>query len=153
MSLATHQWRQSFDADAGALGLPSWRGYAGGLWLEALCLHESSGDPNAVHMDKPGWLDTSYGLFQVEGRTAQGLLPGLIDPAPLFRPILNRALALSVLESGIRLYTDNDMDAVIAYYNGGSWGATRKADGTLYDQVYVDAVLAACERIKADRNA
>lgn len=163
MSLATALWRPSFDADTAAEGFPAWRGFPPGVWLEALCLHESSGNPRALHRDGPGWLHCSYGLFQIEGSTALSLLPGLSDPEPLYHPILNRALALrllSVLGTEYALHDDINpgdwrddakTDRVIAAYNGGEWGAGKKDDGTLNDQVYVDAVLAMCAVVTKDR--
>jgi Transglycosylase SLT domain len=162
--LATSKWRASFDADTAALGFPNWRGYPPGVWLEALCMHESSGNPDAMHVDEPGWLTTSYGLFQIEGSTAVGLLPGLTGPSALYHPVLNRALALAVLALWIGDYLgsnpnppDDQIDRVIAAYNGGAWGAGYKeivgltGRGPLADQAYVDAVLAWCPKVQADR--
>jgi hypothetical protein len=160
--IATSTWRPILDGAAATLHLPSWRGYAPGVWLEAIAFHESSGNPQAFHQDKPGWLTCSYGLFQIEGATAQRY--GINDPTALYHPILNLALALRRLEELITEYgqdSDAHIDQVLAGYNGGEgWGAQYKTvmgapmpPGSLIlnDQAYVDAIRGAAILVAADR--
>lgn len=161
--LPTSRWRAGIDGDALDLALPPWRGFDAGVWVEAMAWHESRGDPGAIHIDKPGWLTTSYGLFQIEGSTAARLIPGLSGPEPLFRPVFNRALALALLCELGHQYCPAPhsmtpeqmtvgMDRVIAAYNGGSWGAEIPLGrGTVNDQAYVNKILQACAEVKADR--
>jgi soluble lytic murein transglycosylase-like protein len=149
MSLPTSKYRALFDAGAELVGLPAWKDYTSGEWLEALCMTESSGAPHATHMDQPDAVHTSYGLFQIEGATAQMLRPGLLTFESLFLPIQNMALALELLCQNFTQY--GSIEKALAAYNGGSWGAGSTTDGLLNDQAYVNRVQVNCAKVRADR--
>jgi hypothetical protein len=160
MSLKTAKYRQFFDVSAQLAGLPSWKTYSGGVWLEALCLTESSGDPSAEHYDAghdggdpteaKEW--TSYGLFQIEGTTAKSYLSigAVSDFDWLFHPQLNTAIAIGVLLGSLSRY-NSDVPKTLAAYNGGGWGARVKPNGDLNNQAYVDRVEAQVRAVLADR--
>lgn len=157
MSLKTEKFRALFDAAANLAGLPSWKTYPAGTWLEAVCLTESSGDPQATHFDPghPGSdpkLWTSYGLFQIEGITAKGYLTlgTVLDFGWLFKPQINAAIAIGVLSANLQGY-GNDVAKALAAYNGGAHGARTNSSGDLNDQAYVDRVETNVRAILADR--
>ncbi len=151
--MKTEIYRPLIDAAAALVGLPEWNHlgeiFTPGEWLEGLILHESSGDPHAVHHD--GAIDdadnTSYGLMQVEGITAKRL--GLIDYSKLFLPITNIAFGLQVL-TGNLAQSSNRIDTALARYNGGSFG-NPGVDGRLRNQQYVDMVATESARVQMSR--
>lgn len=162
--LATSKYRGIFDASAAFVGLPPWGQYPAGVWLEAQCLQESSGNAAARHYDAPVDPDkhdsgdfeewASYGLFQIEGITFRRMLhfaPGTtINFADVLgRPLFNLALALRILKENLSL--TGTVDGALAAYNGGPRGAQRGDDGKLVRQDYVDAVRSHCEAVLADR--
>lgn len=160
MSLATEKYRAFFDASANLAGFPIWKSHPGGIWLEAICLTESSGNPKAEHFD-PGHQNegddddwTSYGLFQIEGVTARAYVEVGRDSEMgfdwLFRPQLNTAVAVGLLSANLARYK-NDVPKALAAYNGGSWGARLKKDGSLNNQAYVDRVETNVRLVAADR--
>lgn len=160
MPLQSAKYRRFIDAAADLAGLPAWGAYPAGVWLESVCVTESSGDPSKTHFD-PGhsgptstW--TSYGLFQIEGGTAR-VLTG-VDPHTdndlswLHFPEINTALAVRLLSTNLRT-SNQAVDAALAAYNGGFRGAQRLANGDLADQAYVDRVSTNCHLVTADRAA
>ena len=140
--MRTERLRPVIDAMAAWVGLPSWAyhdadPFAPGEWLEGLILHESSGDPRAIHHDAaPDDLDhTSFGLMQVEGVTAKAL--GCSDYNILFLPLTNICFGLRVLTANLA-ETAGDVATALARYNGGGHG--NPVGGPLRNQPYVDAV-------------
>lgn len=166
MSLPTARYRPAFEALAGLASLPPWTHpdygiVPPGVYLEAQCLQESSGDPKARHYDEKrdtGGFDSgdheewaSFGLFQIEGSTARGLLPGLTDFSVLYLPGLNIACAVRLLADNVSAY--GSVDRALAAYNGGAWGAKYDPHYKLNNQTYVDAVARRLPLVIADRNA
>jgi hypothetical protein len=164
--LPTAKYRRVLEAQAEYLGLPAWGDIPACVWLEALVLHESSGNPKAYHVDRAdpeagamAQLDASYGLMQVEGRNAAtylGHAPVTFDF--LFYPLANLAFGLRILTEAFAL-TNAGVEAALAYYNGGAWGARTKyttgsvtqSKTVLNNQSYVDAVAQLCPLVTADR--
>lgn len=140
--MRTATLRPVIDAVAAWVGLPSWTyhnadPFTGSEWLEGLILHESSGDPMAVHHDAaPDDLDhTSFGLMQIEGVTAKAL--GCSDFNILFLPLTNISFGLRVLTANLT-ETGGDVATALARYNGGGHG--NPVGGPFRNQSYVDAV-------------
>jgi soluble lytic murein transglycosylase-like protein len=153
--------------------LPAWNGWPASVWLEALVLQESGGNPNAVRYepaldrrrgpgvaDRPGvddgWQedDKSYGLMQVLGsnvRRLSGLPPGTpMDYTFLTDPVVGLAFGLRVLRAELDA-TGGDVARALARYNGGPSGERKSADGTMRCQAYVDGVRSWVARVVADR--
>jgi soluble lytic murein transglycosylase-like protein len=112
--------------------------------VKAIIAHESRFVPTAYHFDGPDpALNASYGLMQVEGRTARdcgftGDFPTLYDPGT------NLDLGIPLLGELLRHYT-GDVARAVSAYNGGDRPAlgfgTPFPDGTFGNQAYVDDVL------------
>jgi hypothetical protein len=124
----------------------------------ALCkgiiARESRFQPTAYHLDGPDpVLDTSYGLMQVEGRTAQAfgfagdLKTGLYDPGT------NLLLGVRIIADNLATASGNVPAAVSAYNAGFSaqrpGDGKRNADGQFVNQAYVDAVLGYMQQYQA----
>jgi soluble lytic murein transglycosylase-like protein len=143
MSMKTEKYRPLIDAAVALVGLPPWsrtgRIFLPGEWFEGIILHESSGDPRAIHHDgAPDDIDTtSYGLMQIEGRTAKGLGWDGKSIEALFLPIQNIAYGLRVIAANLG-GTGQVVESAIARYNGGGFG--NPIWGPLRNQPYVDAV-------------
>src|SRR5262245_7846063 len=148
MSLPTARYRQLLDAIAVECALPGWKQFPAGVWLEALVMQESSGNPLArryePHHDVAGRKDAasdgdkigqddglleddaSYGLMQVLGSNVRRII-GAPPGTPLhfdflMRPLAGIAFGLRVLLDELRV-SHNDVDQALARYNGGSTGA------------------------------
>jgi hypothetical protein len=166
--LKTRVYRATLQAEARRLFLPAWTIHGdlfmGGEWLEGLVLHESAGDPRAYHVDKLNpelgesfQLDASYGLMQVEGRTALGQMNALdswlAKPFPLdflFFPLTGLAYGLRALATALAV-AEGVVAPALAFYNGGGWGMQLDAQKRLNDQVYVELIYAAAVKVHADR--
>ncbi len=167
--------RRFLDATAALLRFPPWtlgisEVYAGGEWLEALVLVESSGRPDVrryePHLDRvaDGDVpvrddgdredDSSWGPMQVLGSNLRELL-GL---APMTRANWRRiacnwpvgvGLGALFLERELR-GASGRVAVALARYNGGPRDNPRP-DGTLRNQDYVDRVRAKAAEVWADR--
>jgi hypothetical protein len=139
----------------------------GAEWLEGLVLHESGGDPRAYHIDKLDplmptdfQLDASYGLMQVEGRTALGQMLGSIEAWKarpwsfdyLYYPLMGMACGLRALMTSLAV-SEGLVEPALAFYNGGVWGMSlNPADPhRLNDQGYVELVYEATQKVHDDR--
>lgn len=104
--------------------------------VKAIIQAESSGNPNAIHLDKDGQF--SYGLMQVRPDTAKNYDPslqGLTDAQigeKLKNPDYNATIGTAYLEDLAAKYNGN-LDKVIAAYNGGPGanGPSRDCPGSL----------------------
>lgn len=172
MPLRTAEYRATLQAEARRLMLPPWTYaselFSGSVWLEGLVLHESGGDPHAYHLDKQDpvvlekdkQIDASYGLMQVEGRTALGHIKGGLEAwiaRPfsfdfLYFPLENLAHGLRNLMTSLAV-ADGNTERALAFYNGGVWGMAidPKNKYRLNDQPYVNAVLEATRKVFDDR--
>lgn len=147
--LPTRPYRSLFEQADRLMGLPTWNGRAASVWLEAVCMQESSGRAAATRyepaldrvqdQDTPGVNDhtreddTSYGLFQVLGSTYKDVL-GIpqttpLDFAVLFNPVLNTAIACMYLQRliaailrGTFVVEFHPVARALARYNGGGRG-------------------------------
>lgn len=193
MSLRTAEpaFRRLIDAIAAHEQLPRWgygaEEYSPAELLEGLILTESSGTPaarryephqdrdgrrdQAMDPDRPGQDDgsveddSSYGLLQVMGYTAKGILE--VDRAVrlnfsfLFRPLMGLAFGLEVLKRELRVVyqlhpheTDSErIVRALARYNGGPTGDSIDETGDIRRREYVDKVAANALRAKRARIA
>lgn len=188
--IATTRFRQLIDAAAAQVRLPGWtyrgRIYTGGEWFEGLVLGESAGDPmarryelhqdrasrkdapsDADHSDRDDGLledDASYGLCQVMGYNARGLV-GVNPGTPmtfgwLFLPMINIAMGLRILsgelqEVGLdiargKASQHQQVERALARYNGGSTGDD-PVGGDIRLRAYVDRVAAHATLVQRDR--
>jgi len=153
LPLATRRYRPVLAAMADFVSLPAWEHptnvWLGAIWLEALVLTESGGDPKAVryepHQDVPGRRDSasdgdkpgqddglleddkSYGLLQVMGsniRRLCGVGPGVpMQFGFALLPLTNLALGLRVLLEDLET-VEGDIPRALARYNGGPTGTS-----------------------------
>ena len=129
--------------------------------VEAVVLHESSGDPDACKVepafyerytkpmnfsDTEEWLRaTSWGLMQVMGQVARELgYKGKYFTTLCSNPELGIELGCRHLANKINRY--GQVDWGLAAYNAGS--ARKDITGNLVNQVYVDAVMKHYKEIK-----
>jgi len=111
--------------------------------IKAIVQAESSGNPNATHLDKDG--QSSYGLMQVRPDTAKNYdlsLIGLTNAQigeKLKNPDYNIKIGTAYLEDLAAKY-NGDLDKVIAAYNGGPGanGPSRDCPGSLRWQCQYD---------------
>lgn len=176
MMLPTAYLRPLIAASAQQLGLPWWRSYPPDVWLEAVILQESAGNPKArryeAHQDQPGRRDAaddadnpakddgqleddaSYGLMQIMGYNARRLVgagPGTaLNFGFLLLPITNIAFGLRILLAELQA-TSGNVARALARYNGGPTGDAPGPNGTLRRQVYVDGVAAHADRVLRER--
>lgn len=127
--------------------------YTPKIYLEALILQESNGDPNAYRYE-PRLDDASYGLMQVLKKTAENVTNTIIqEPRVLFRPLFNISIGMSVIFDIIGSANHQKIPLtvplILARYNGGPSNNPDK-DGKLRNQRYVDNVLVKCKIIARD---
>lgn len=111
--------------------------------VKAIIQAESSGNPNAIHIDKDG--QSSYGLMQVRSDTAKlydSGLRGLTDAQigeKLKNPDYNIKIGTAYLQDLAAKY-NGDLNKVIAAYNGGPGanGPSRDCPGSLRWQCQYD---------------
>jgi soluble lytic murein transglycosylase-like protein len=175
-NLRTAGLRPLIDALAHSAGLPKWDGVAPGIWLEALILQESGGNPDATRYerrhdlkrrgadphDRPGIDDgdmeddKSYGLMQVLGSNVRALCH-VPNGTPfsfsfLRRPAAGIDFGLRILTAELQ-HTGGDVPRALARYNGGPTGERRDAEGRMRCQAYVDGVWAWTWKVREDRCA
>lgn len=176
MSLPTNFLRPLITAAAQSVSLPWWRSWPPGVWLEALVLQESGGNPKATryeaHQDVAGRKDAdedadapqrddgpleddqSYGLMQVMGYNARrlcGVPPGTpMNFGFLLRPITNIAFGLRILCAELEA-AKQSVPRALARYNGGSTGDDTQADGSMRRQVYVNGVAEWAAKVHKER--
>jgi len=171
--MRTEKYRRVIDAQAELVGLPEWQFnlttlFAPGVWLEALILQESNGDPMAVryegHQDKRPDGDTlnvddglfeddrSYGLMQIMGYNARvycGVPLGTkMNFAFLLRPLANMAFGLRLLGENL-VDAGGDVATALARYNGG--GSGNPVGGPFRTQSYVDGVARHARNVRLAR--
>lgn len=171
--------RRYIDASAALLQFPLWRlpdgtTYPPGVWLEALVMQESSGDPTLrryeAHHDRVSdgdhagaddvraEDDASWGPMQCLGSNVKNIL-GMDRDARVrcfdalsFWP-LGMAFGLWVLRETLE-HAQGDVARALARYNGGTRGdelVMTSRGKQLRRQEYVDAVLRWADRVVADR--
>ena len=103
--------------------------------IRAIIKVESDWNAQAIRQE-PTINDSSYGLMQILGRTAQDL--GYIGTSEgLLNPSVNIKLGTRYLKKQLDRY-ENDIDAAISAYNAGT--AFIRSDGSFANQEYVNRV-------------
>ena len=175
MALPTAKYRKMIEEKANQFMLPLWMYngdiWPGSVWFEGLVMQESAGDPNArryeKHQDKESPTDpdspqvddgeveddASYGLCQIMGTTAKGLLK--LDPKVpmtmtfLYEPNLNLQLAAQLLHK-LLLDVGLDVARALCRYNGGHSGDKIMPNGLYRRQEYVDLVVKRTKMVDED---
>ena len=173
MALPTRRFRPVIKQAARLFGLPYLTVYPPAVWLEAMILQESSGEPKARRyepaldrgssqrpdQDAPGQDDlmfeddASYGLMQLLGSTYKDVLgipqASRVPFNVLFHPIVNIGIGCLYLAKLVAA-TDNSAARALCRYNGGGLGDQLQADGRFRRQEYVDAILRRCPLVEDD---
>lgn len=166
--LRTRNYREVIQLAARMFGFPHLGGYPAEVWLEAMILQESSGNPHARRYElaldrKPDQDvpllddllledDASYGLMQVLGSTYKevlGIPQGTtVSFSVLENPIVNIGVGCIYL-SKLMGQVNNDAVRALCRYNGGGRGDELVA-GRYRRQEYPAAILARCPGVEDD---